>query len=54
MLQGASGGPLVCQESNGICSQVGIMSLLSSYGCQQGYPAAFTSYLNWIEVNTGI
>jgi len=54
---GASGGTFLCQESDGIYSQVGIMSLLSSYGCQQGYPAVFNmvnSYLNWIAVNTGI
>jgi secreted trypsin-like serine protease len=57
MLQGASGGPLVYQESDGIYSQDGIMPLLSSYGCQQGYLAVFTkvtSYFNWNTVNTGM
>ncbi|XP_069700742.1 brachyurin-like [Periplaneta americana] len=54
---GDSGGPLIYGESDGLYTQVGIVSFGSSYGCEQGYPAVFTrvtSYLQWIESNTGI
>jgi secreted trypsin-like serine protease len=57
LLQGDSGGPLVYLESDGIYTEVGIVSFGSSAGCQKGYPAVFTrvtSYLSWIESNTGI
>ena len=57
MLQGDSGGPLVYQESDGIYTEVGIVSFGSSAGCTLGYPAAFTrvtSYLSWITSITGV
>jgi len=56
-LQGDSGGPLVYLESDGIYTEVGIVSFGSSAGCTLGYPAAFTrvtSYLSWITSNTGV
>jgi len=56
VLQGDSGGPLV-YLLNGVYNQVGIVSFGAAAGCQLGYPAGFTrvtSYLNWIESNTGI
>ncbi|PSN39432.1 hypothetical protein C0J52_12351 [Blattella germanica] len=54
---GDSGGPLVIQQSDGQYTLVGIVSFGSIYGCQQGYPAAFTrvsSYLDWISSNSRI
>lgn len=51
---GDSGGPLVLQNGNKL---VGVTSFVSSDGCQSGAPAGFvrvTSYLNWIQENTGI
>jgi secreted trypsin-like serine protease len=56
VLQGDSGGPLVFLL-NGVYSQVGIVSFGAAASCQWGYPVAFTkvtSYLDWIESNTGI
>jgi len=56
-LQGDSGGPLVYLESDGIYTEVGIVSFGSSAGCTQGYPVGFTritSYLSWISSNTGV
>ena len=56
-LQGDSGGPLVYLESDGIYTEVGIVSFGSSAGCTQGYPVGFsrvTSFLTWISSNTGI
>jgi secreted trypsin-like serine protease len=56
-LQGDSGGPLVYQESDGIYTEVGIVSFGSSAGCTQNYPVGFTrvtSYLSWISSNTGV
>ncbi|XP_065357019.1 serine protease 1-like [Calliphora vicina] len=52
--KGDSGGPLVLESSK---VQVGLTSFGSIAGCAKGYPAAFTrvtSYLEWIEANTGI
>ena len=57
VLQGDSGGPLIYRESDGVYTQVGIVSFVSSAGCTRGYPAGFTrvtSYLNWISSNTGL
>ncbi|XP_069702007.1 brachyurin-like [Periplaneta americana] len=54
---GDSGGPLVHLESSGVYTEVGIVSFGAAAGCELGYPAAFTrvtSYLDWIETNTGI
>jgi secreted trypsin-like serine protease len=56
VLQGDSGGPLVFPV-DGVYNQVGIVSFGAADGCELGYPAAFTrvsSYLSWIESNTGI
>jgi len=56
VLQGDSGGPLVFLL-NGVYNQVGIVSFGAAAGCQLEYPVGFTrvtSYLNWIESNTGI
>jgi secreted trypsin-like serine protease len=57
MLQGDSGGPLVYLEEDGRFTEVGIVSFGSRAGCEKGYPTGFTrvtSYLDWIESNTGI
>jgi len=56
-LQGDNGGPLVYQESDGIYTQVGVVSFGSTAGCTLGYPVAFTrvtSYLLWISSSTGV
>merc|ERR1711892_450520 len=53
---GDSGGPLHLVQ-NGIYKQIGITSFGSSQGCEIGSHAGFTrptSYLDWIETNTGI
>jgi Secreted trypsin-like serine protease len=47
----------VYQDNDGRYTLVGIVSFGSSEGCQRGYPAVFTrvtSYLNWIQYNTGL
>lgn len=54
---GDSGGPLAVIESDGSKTVVGATSFGLSFGCEKGYPAAFTrvtSYLDWIVSNTGI
>ncbi|XP_059486759.1 brachyurin-like [Neocloeon triangulifer] len=54
---GDSGGPLVITESDGLPTEVGIVSFGSSAGCESGAPAAFarvTEYLDWLETNAGI
>ncbi|TMW53599.1 hypothetical protein DOY81_001363 [Sarcophaga bullata] len=55
---GDSGGPLVLQRrSSKKRVLVGITSFGSIFGCDRGYPAAFTkvaSYLEWIWDETGI
>ncbi|XP_067643660.1 collagenase-like [Eurosta solidaginis] len=51
---GDSGGPLVLPSSN---IQIGIISFHSPNGCEDGYPsghARVTSYLDWIQENTGL
>jgi len=56
VLQGDSGGPLVFLL-NGVYNQVGIVSFRAAGGCEFGYPVGFTrvtSYLKWIESNTGM
>jgi len=56
-LQGDIGGPLVYLESDGIYTQVGIVSFGAAAGCELGYPVVFTrvtSFLSWISENTGI
>jgi secreted trypsin-like serine protease len=57
VLQGDSGGPLIYLESDGIYTEVGIVSFGSAVGCMNEFPVVFTrvtSYLDWIESNTGI
>ncbi|XP_068143203.1 collagenase [Drosophila tropicalis] len=55
---GDSGGPLVLQRRHSKKRVlVGITSFGSIYGCDRGYPAAFTkvaSYLDWISDETGV
>lgn len=49
---GDSGGPLTI---NGI--QVGIVSFVSTWGCQSGTPTAYSrisSFRNWITIHTGV
>jgi len=56
VLQGDSGGPLLLMLG-GVYNQVGIVSFGAVEGCELEYPVGFTrvtSYLNWIETNTGI
>jgi len=56
-LQGDSGGALALQESDGINTQVGIVSFGAAAGCELGYPVGFTrvtSYLDWISSTTGV
>ncbi|KAH8364126.1 hypothetical protein KR084_002804 [Drosophila pseudotakahashii] len=51
---GDSGGPLVLSSSDVL---IGVTSFVSSAGCESGAPAGFTrvtSYLDWIESNSGI
>jgi len=57
LFQGDSGGPLVFREDDDRDTEVGIVSFGSSSGCEAGYPAVFTrvtSYLDWIQTNTGV
>lgn len=45
------------QEKDGRYTEVGIVSFGHIAGCEKGHPVAFTritSYLDWIEENTGI
>ncbi|XP_067644859.1 collagenase-like [Eurosta solidaginis] len=52
--RGDSGGPLVLASSK---LQIGIMSFHSHKGCESDSPAGHTrvtSYLDWIQANTGI
>jgi secreted trypsin-like serine protease len=56
-LQGEDGGPLIYLVSDGIYTQVGVVSFGAAAGCTLGYPAAFTrvtSYLDWISSTTGV
>ncbi|GFG36602.1 hypothetical protein Cfor_05815 [Coptotermes formosanus] len=53
---GDSGGPLVT-EIDGAYTQIGVVSFAAAAGCELEYPAGFarvTSYLDWIETNSGI
>ncbi|XP_046448012.1 brachyurin-like [Daphnia pulex] len=49
---GDNGGPLIFRESNGRWKQIGIVSFVSSQGCQSGYPYGYTrlsSYSTWVQ-----
>ncbi|XP_069688740.1 brachyurin-like isoform X1 [Periplaneta americana] len=53
---GDSGGPLIHSQNGGYV-QVGVVSFSAASGCEAGLPAGFTrvtSYLDWIQTNTGI
>nr|CAD7610293.1 unnamed protein product [Timema genevievae] len=53
---GDSGGPLVILETDGLYTEVGIVSF-GTKDCPVGNPAAFTrvtSFLDWISINTGL
>nr|CAD7448238.1 unnamed protein product [Timema bartmani] len=53
---GDSGGPLVILETDGLYTEVGIVSF-GTKDCPVGSPAAFTrvtSFLDWISINTGL
>nr|CAD7429933.1 unnamed protein product [Timema monikensis] len=53
---GDSGGPLVILETDGLYTEVGIVSF-GTRDCPVGSPAAFvrvTSFLDWISINTGL
>ncbi|KAJ9580605.1 hypothetical protein L9F63_024220 [Diploptera punctata] len=53
---GDSGGPMVL-SINGVTTQIGVVSFVSSRGCGSGYPSGYvrvTSFLSWISSNTGI
>lgn len=56
--QGDSGGPLVTFDNDlGENIIIGVVSFVSSRGCEAEDPAGFvrvTSYLDWIKQNTGI
>ena len=57
VLQGDSGGPLIIQESDGVFTEVGVVSFGAAAGCQRGFPVGFarvTSFLNWISSATGL
>ncbi|KAK2726679.1 brachyurin-like [Artemia franciscana] len=54
---GDSGGPLNYDSGEGVWKSLGITSFGSSFGCEAGFPDAFTrvtSYLGWISEKTGI
>jgi secreted trypsin-like serine protease len=54
---GDSGGPLVITEADGLPTEVGITSFVSSLGCESGGPAGFarvTEFLDWLETNAGV
>lgn len=54
--QGDSGGPLVI-EIDDAYTQIGVVSFGAAAGCELGYPDGFarvTSFLDWIETNSGI
>ncbi|KDR14792.1 Brachyurin, partial [Zootermopsis nevadensis] len=53
---GDSGGPLVI-EIDDAYTQIGVVSFGAAAGCELGYPDGFarvTSFLDWIETNSGI
>lgn len=53
---GDSGGALVISEW-GVMLQVGVIAFAAKDQCTSGYPGGYmrvTSYLNWIEMYTGV
>lgn len=53
---GDSGGPLVVIR-NGVATHVGVVSFVSSAGCESGAPSGYVrteSMLSWIATNTGL
>lgn len=53
---GDSGGPMVIQK-DGVVTQIGVVSFVSSRGCSYGDPSGYTNvgkYLDWIANLTGI
>nr|QEG98279.1 hypodermin C [Hypoderma bovis] len=51
---GDSGGPFVLTDKNLL---IGVVSFVSGAGCESGKPVGFarvTSYMDWIQQNTGI
>ncbi|KAF4521950.1 hypothetical protein B566_EDAN009478 [Ephemera danica] len=54
---GDSGGPLAFVESDGIITQIGVISFGSALGCEVSAPyvlTRLTSYLDWLESNAGV
>jgi secreted trypsin-like serine protease len=55
-IQGDSGSPLIFKESDGLFTQIGILSYGLGYSCTD-YPSGFTrvtSFLGWISSKTQI
>lgn len=53
---GDSGGPLTAVD-DGVVTQIGVVSFVSSRGCAYGDPSGYTNvgkYLDWISNLTGI
>jgi len=53
---GDSGGPLVI-EHNGKTTQIGVVSFGIAFGCERGFPHAYTrvtEYLDWIAANSNV
>merc|ERR1712179_16141 len=54
---GDSGGPMNFKFAEGKWKQIGVASFVHGYGCESGYPHAYTRlshYLKWIQSETGI
>ncbi|XP_059476708.1 brachyurin-like [Neocloeon triangulifer] len=54
---GDSGGPLTVVDTDGLPTQIGLVSFGSSVSCMIGYPQAYTrltSYLDWLVTKTGV
>jgi len=57
IFQGDSGGPLVIYEEDGLPTEVGINSFVTSFGCESRWPGGLTrvtSFLQWLETNAGV
>ncbi|XP_059490155.1 brachyurin-like [Neocloeon triangulifer] len=54
---GDSGGPLTIFETDGVKTQVGVTSFVSSAGCESGSPHGYcrvSEYLDWLATNAGV